>query len=179
MGENCITCDVVLGEFWGLILLLAAVLDNTPFGNQILLFTFLPAFYFRNDLRWRGLSVLRFYRHCLFGRPSGGVVFLFYVFTGILFSVGPPGAMLFCFAYLRAALGGRRPPVAPSFAARRKIEEKGVSRGCGPLNPRGNVLDHSDVLCAYVFAMVRVTRLSRLRRSAYPLASACCAAQKD
>ena len=33
------------------------------------------------------------------------------------------------------------------------------------------------MLCAYVFAMVRVTRLSRLRRSAYPLASACCAAK--
>ena len=82
MGENCITCDVVLGEFWGLILLLAAVLDNTPFGNQILLFTFLPAFSFRNDLRGRGLSVLRFYRHSLFGRPSGGHTFLFCVFTG-------------------------------------------------------------------------------------------------
>ena len=154
MGENCITCDVVLGEFWGLILLLAAVLDNTPFGNQILLFTF--------------------YRHSLFGTTSGGTIVLFLVFTGIVFSVGPPGAMLFCFAYLRAALGGRRPPVAPSFAARRKIEEKGVSRGCGPLNPRSNVLVDSDVLCAYVFAMVRVTRLRRLRRSAYPLASACC-----
>ena len=41
-------------------------------------------------------------------RPSGGVVFLFYVFTGIYFSVGPPGA--------------------PSFVARRKIGEKGVPR---------------------------------------------------
>ena len=33
-----------------------------------------------------------------------------------------------------------------------------------------------DVLCAYVFATVRLTRLSRLRRSAYSLASACCTA---
>ena len=33
-----------------------------------------------------------------------------------------------------------------------------------PLDPRGNVLGHSDVLCAYLLAMVRVTRLSRLRR---------------
>ena len=49
----------------------------------------------------------------------------------------------------------------------------------GPLNPRGNVLGHSDVLCAYHLATVRVTRLSRLRRSAYPLASACCGAQED
>ena len=48
-----------------------------------------------------------------------------------------------------------------------------------PLDPRGNVLGHSDVLCANRLAMVRVTRLRRLRRSAYPLASACCAAQKN
>ena len=89
-------------------------------------------------------QLLRFYWHSLLGRPSGGVVFLFLVFTGILFS--------------------ERPPVAPSFVARRKIGEKGVSRGCGPLNPRGNVLGHSDVLCANRLAMVRVTRLRRLRR---------------
>ena len=35
-------------------------------------------------------------------------------------------------------------------------------------------MGHSDVLCAYVFATVHLTRLRRLRRSAYPLASACC-----
>ena len=54
-----------------------------------------------------------------------------------------------------------------------------MPRGCGPLNPRSNVLGHSDVLCATLLAMVRVTRLSRLRRSAYPLASACCGAMED
>ena len=107
----------------------------------------------------RGLFVLRFYGHSLFGRPSGGAIVLFCVFTGILFSVGPPAA--------------------PSFVARRKIGEKGVSRGCGPLNPRGNVLGHSDVLCANRLATVHLTRLRRLRRSAYPLASACCTAQND
>ena len=58
--------------------------------------------------------------------------------------------------------------------------EKDKPRGLRPpLDPRGNVLGHSDVLCANRLAMVRVTRLRRLRRSAYPLASACCAAQKD
>ena len=77
---------------------------------------------------------------------------------------------------MTAAVLDQRPPVAPSFVARRKIGEKGVPRGCGPLNPRGNVLGHSDVLCANRFATVRLTRLSRLRRSAYPLASACCTA---
>ena len=33
-----------------------------------------------------------------------------------------------------------------------------------PFNPRGNVLGHSDVLCANHFATVHLTRLSRLRR---------------
>ena len=54
-----------------------------------------------------------------------------------------------------------------------------------PLNPPGVMFWRKpDVLCAYHLAMVRVTRLRRLRcreantlgvRSAYPLASACCA----
>ena len=43
----------------------------------------------------RGLFVLRVYRHSLFGRPSGGAIVLFCVFTGILFSVGPPAAREF------------------------------------------------------------------------------------
>ena len=50
----------------------------------------------------------------------------------------------------------------------------GAPIGGPPLDPRGNVLGHSDVLCANHFATVHLTRLSRLRRSAYPLASACC-----
>ena len=56
-------------------------------------------------------------------------------------------------------------------------KDRGERRAKGiaiPLNPRGNVLGHSDVLCACRFATVHLTRLSRLRRSAYPLASACC-----
>ena len=60
-------------------------------------------------LRDAGFLGLRFYRHSLFGMPSGGDDFEFYVFTGILFSV--------------------QPPAAPSFVARRKIEEKGVPKG--------------------------------------------------
>ena len=46
-----------------------------------------------------------------------------------------------------------------------------------PSIPWGNVLGHSDVLCACRLATGFSTRLSRLRRSAYPLASACCNAQ--
>ena len=101
--------------------------------------------------------------------------FRFCVFTRRGARPTTSGGCVLRFTFLPGALRDQRPPVAPSFAARRKIEEKGVSRGCGPLNPRGNVLGHSDVLCANRLAMVRVTRLSRLRRSAYPLASACCA----
>ena len=41
------------------------------------------------------LAFLRVYWHSLFGRPSGGVVFLFCVFMGIVFSIGPRGRHLF------------------------------------------------------------------------------------
>ena len=88
---------------------------------------------------------------------------------------GLRGAISFAVRFLPTALLFQRPSGTPSFAARRKIEEKGVPRGLRPpLDPRGNVLGHSDVLCANHFATVRVTRLRRLRRSAYPLASAYC-----
>ena len=43
-----------------------------------------------------------------------------------------------------------------------------------PLETAFNAGQDSDVLCAYRLATVHLTRLSRLRRSAYPLASACC-----
>ena len=105
----------------------------TVSDGHILLFTFLQAFSFQNALRGRNLA--------------------FFLFTGILFSVGPPGA--------------------PSFVARRKIGEKGVPRGCGPLNPRGNVLGHSDVLCANRSATVRLTRLSRAWRAPHCFHALC------
>ncbi len=43
----------------------------------------------------------------------------------------------------------------------------------GPLNPRGNVLGHSDVLCANHFATVRVTRLSRAWRAPHCFHALC------
>ena len=119
--------------------------------------------------------------------------FLFFVLPTSLLNQRPPGAPQghllrgtpsFAVRFLPTALLYRRSPTAPSFVARRKMGEKGVPRGCGPLNPRSNVLGHSDVLCANRFATVHLTRLSRLRcreantlgvRDAYPLASACCA----
>ena len=63
------------------------------------------------------------------------------------------------------------------------------AKGLRPLESPGvNSDSKPDVLCAYLLATVRLTRLSRLRcreantlgvRSAYPLASACCTAQND
>ena len=105
--------------------------------------------------------------------------FRFYVFTYLSTQPTTSGGDIFRCTFLPAALLFQCPSGTPSFVARRKIGEKGVSRGCGPLNPRSNVLGHSDVLCANHLATVRLTRLSRLRRSAYPLASACCGAQED
>ena len=102
--------------------------------------------------------------------------FRFYVFTYLSTQPTTSGGDIFRCTFLPAALLFQCPSGTPSFVARRKIGEKGVSRGCGPLNPRSNVLGHSDVLCANHLATVRLTRLSRLRRSAYPLASACCTA---
>ena len=42
-----------------------------------------------------------------------------------------------------------------------------------PLDPRGNVLGHSDVLCAYVFATVHLTRLSRAWRASHCFHALC------
>ena len=119
------------------------------------------------------LFVFRFYLHSLFGRPSGGHVFCFSFLRGAVLDRRSSGTMFFCFAFLPAAFGNWRPPVAPSFVARRKIGEKGVPRGCGPLNPRGNVLGHSDVLCANRLAMVRLTRLSRAWRAPHCFHALC------
>ena len=101
-------------------------------------------------LRGKIFEFYRFYRHSLFGTPSGGSIFR-------------------CTTKDR---GERR--------------AKGVAT---PFNPPELMRDSKpDVLCAYLPATVRLTRLSRLRcreantlgvRSAYSLASACCAAQKD
>ena len=50
------------------------------------------------------------------------------------------------------------------------------AKGLRPLESPGvNSDSKPDVLWLYHLATVRLTRLSRLRRSAYPLASACCA----
>ena len=59
----------------------------------------------------------------------GGIEFRYYVFTGILFSVGPPGGVVFLFCFFTGILFSAGPPGAPSFVARRKIGEKGVPKG--------------------------------------------------
>ena len=55
-------------------------------------------------------------------------------------------------------------------------KDRGERRAKGlrpPLDPRSNVLGHSDVLCAYVFATVRVTRLSRAWRAPHCFHALC------
>ena len=99
--------------------------------------------------------------------------FRFCVFTRRGARPTTSGGCVLRFTYLPGALRDRRPSGTPSFAARRKIEEKGVPRGCGPLNPRGNVLGHSDVLCANHFATVHLTRLSRAWRAPHCFHALC------
>ena len=96
--------------------------------------------------------------------------FEFYVFTSRSAQFTPSGGSIFrCTTKDR---GERR--------------AKGVAT---PFNPPEFMQDRKpDVLCAYLLATVRLTRLSRLRcreantlgvRSAYSLASACCTTTKD
>ena len=85
-----------------------------------------------------------------------------YVFSCCSTFPTPFGDSIFRCTFLPTSLLNQRPPVAPSFVARRKIGEKGVPRGLRPpLDPRGNVLGHTDVLCANRLAMVHLTRLRR------------------
>ena len=60
---------------------------------------------------------------------SGGDIFRCTFFTNLSTKPTVSGGDIFLFMFLPAALLDQRPPVAPSFAARRKIEEKGVPRG--------------------------------------------------
>ena len=134
--------------------------------------------------------VLRVYGHCLFGRPSGGVVFLVFVFTGRVRQLATSGGPIF---RCTTKDGGERRASSsqaphPSFclsgqklsrSAAPPLPTKPTSLGFGggpiggPLNPRGNVLGHSDVLCANRLAMVRVTRLSRAWRAPHCFHALC------
>ena len=55
--------------------------------------------------------------------------FLFFVFTDLSTKPATSGGVILRFSFLPDALGNWRPPVAPSFVARRKIGEKGVPKG--------------------------------------------------
>ena len=72
--------------------------------------------------------------------------YVFYVFTDILFSVRPPGA--------------------PSFVARRKIEEKGVPKGSKAalwILAFYTGVWRGDVLTSYEFAVMQFTRFRLVR----------------
>ena len=92
------------------------------------------------------------FRFCVFtgrvrrGTTSGGGIFLFYVFTGILFSAGPSGT--------------------PSFVARRKIGEKGVPKGSkAALWNLAFIRGFGGETCGlfYVCALVQLTRFRPVR----------------
>ena len=85
---------------------------------------------------------------------EGGRVVRFYVFTSRSACPTTSGGSIFrCTAKDR---GERR--------------AKGIAI---PLDPRGNVLGHSDVLCANLLATVRVTRLSRAWRAPHCFHALC------
>ena len=92
------------------------------------------------------VEVVRFYGHSLFVRPSGGRYF-FTIHYSLFTQLTPSGGSIFrCTAKDR---GERR--------------AKGIAI---PLNPLGVMFWRMpDVLCAYVFATVRLTRLSRAWRA--------------
>ena len=89
--------------------------------------------------------------------------------------------------YVFACRSARPTPFGDSiFRCTTKDRGERRAKGLRPLeSPELMLTVMPDVLCAYVFATVRLTRLSRLRcreantlgvRDAYPLASACCGA---
>ena len=93
------------------------------------------------------------------------------------------GTETFCFTFLPASQLYRRTPWAPQGHFLRapylslfeeRYGRKTNQGGCGPRwIPWGNVLGHSDVLCAYHLAMVRVTRLSRAWRAPHCFHALC------
>ena len=153
--------------------------------------------------------VLRFYRHSLFGRPSGGPIFrcttkdrgerrakglqsrplesgFFIRGFGGETCVGPTSSH-WCnlrdlgpsrrrkLHILRFAFRGKS-SVVPLLLLSPPNPLRWALAGpllAAPLNPRGNVLGHSDVLCAYHLAMVRVTRLSRAWRAPHCFHALC------
>ena len=79
------------------------------------------------------------------------------------------GTETFCFTYLPASLLFQRSPTAPSFAARRKIEEKGVPKGSkAALWILAFIRGFGGETCGlfYVCARVQLTRFRPARRRA-------------
>ena len=92
--------------------------------------------------------------------PSGASLLSFTCLPTSFFLLGPSGGTIFLLVKKdsgeRHAKGLQSRPLETCF-------DTGERRG--------------DVLTSYEFALVQLTQLSRLRRSAYPLASACCGAK--
>ena len=104
---------------------------------------------------------LRFYRHSLFETTFGDIFFVL--------------------AFLLAALLDRRPPVAPSFVARRKIGEKGVPKGSKAalwILAFYTGVRRGDVRASYEFAQMQLTRFRPVASSQTPYPSFCLSGQK-
>ena len=96
------------------------------------------------------------------------------MFTGRAARPTPFGDSIFrctfftCRSTLLATSGG------PIFRCTTKDRGERRAKGIAiPLDPRGNVLGHSDVLCANLLATVRVTRLSRAWRAPHCFHALC------
>ena len=98
--------------------------------------------------------------------PFGGKIFLFYVFTGILFSVQPPAAISFLYYVFTSRVLHNTTSGGSIFRCTTKDRGERRAKGVAtPFNPPELMRDRKpDVLWLYLLATVRLTRLSRLRR---------------
>ena len=101
------------------------------------------------------------------GRGKGeGRHLAFLDFTGRTTRPATSGGVILRFSFLPGALGNWRPPVAPSFVARRKIGEKGVPKGSKAalwILAFYTGVRRGDVPASYEFALVQLTRFRPVR----------------
>ena len=102
---------------------------------------------------------------------------MFCVFTGRVRQLATSGGPILLCTFFTNLSTKPTTSGGPIFRCTTKDRGERRAKGLRPLESPGvNSDSKPDVLCAYLLAKVRLTRLSRLRRSAYPLASACCTA---
>ena len=106
-------------------------------------------------------------------RPPVAVFFVVRFYLPLYFTGDLRGRNLFVLRIYRHFLFGTTSG-GPIFRCTTKDRGERRAKGIAiPLNPRGNVLGHSDVLCAYLFATVHLTRLSRAWRAPHCFHALC------